>query len=410
MPEPTKVPGSPMNLKDANIAIVTTVGAVASHDDVRFDTSWGRFLDAVASRCRHLHTCVRRQAKTRADVYTYALTSGNVSVRLLPPAHSSLHSLPQVLQLAGRFHQVIKDVDLVFVRGLFPGWAFVWAYCRITGTPICLQLPGNPLKLLRTHRRFSWVRQMGSILYMRCAYLLLDIVRRGRRFHLICNGTELAELFPGPRTHAVISASLLADEFHIRRDTCTGPRIDFVFVGLVRPEKGLSYLLEALARLEIDRPWTLHIIGNHDHYPRETARLRALARDLCIDGSIIWHGHLPFGRALFDRLKSSDVFVLPSLSEGTPRVLVEARAFGLPMVATSVGGIPASTTEGEDGLLVASHDAGALCRALGRVIDDGALRRRLIKGGYARARRHTVSHFADRIQKIMEAQLQGIGH
>ncbi len=399
-----------MRFSDAIVAVVAPVGLRAAGAAVLFDTSWGRFLDRLALRCHHLYTCGRRSLHGDADVFTYALNCRNVSIQLLPPAKSSLHSLPQIPQLIGRFHEVIKDADLVFVRGLFPGWAFIWAYCWVSHTPICVQLPGNPLQLLRTHRRFSWLRQTGSILYMRCAYQLLDLLRRGRNFHLVCNGTELAESFRGPRTHTVISASLNADEFHVREDTCTGPGIDFVFVGLVRPEKGLSYLLEALARLEIDKPWTLNIIGSPSHYPRETAKLKALAKDLRIEESVIWHGHLPFGDTLFDKLKSSDIFVLPSLSEGTPRVLLEARAFGLPVIATNVGGIQASTTDGEDGLLVPSHSVAGLRRALQCLVTDTELRRRLIKGGYVRARQHTVSHFTDRIQTIMEMQLRGIEH
>jgi glycosyltransferase involved in cell wall biosynthesis len=86
--------------------------------------------------------------------------------------------------------------------------------------------------------------------------------------------------------------------------------------------------------------------------------------------------------------------VVPSRSEGTPRVLVEARSFGCPVVATRVGGIPTSVEDGVDGLLVPPDDPGALADALARLADDGELRARLVAGGLARARRTTVDAFA----------------
>src|SRR6185295_17890657 len=85
-------------------------------------------------------------------------------------------------------------------------------------------------------------------------------------------------------------------------------------------------------------------------------------------------GMLPFGEELFELYRTSDVYVLPSLSEGTPRTAVEARAFGCPVVATNVGGIPTSISDGVDGLLVPPRDPAALAAAIDRLLSDEALR------------------------------------
>ncbi len=63
-------------------------------------------------------------------------------------------------------------------------------------------------------------------------------------------------------------------------------------------------------------------------------------------------GHRDFGPELFQCYADADVLVVPSRTEGTPRVLVEARGFGCPVIGTSVGGIPTSIANGIDGLLV----------------------------------------------------------
>ena len=84
-------------------------------------------------------------------------------------------------------------------------------------------------------------------------------------------------------------------------------------------------------------------------------------------------------------LASSDVFVLSSRSEGHPVSLLEAMAAGLPVVATDVGGVAESVVHGQTGLLVPAGDVTALAAALGRLVDDEELRRRLGKAGRARA-------------------------
>jgi L-malate glycosyltransferase len=68
--------------------------------------------------------------------------------------------------------------------------------------------------------------------------------------------------------------------------------------------------------------------------------------------------------------QTADVLALPSLSEGSPNVLLEAMASGVPVVATSVGGIPEIVTHGETALLVSPHSSVAIAEAIDRVLSD----------------------------------------
>jgi glycosyltransferase involved in cell wall biosynthesis len=83
-----------------------------------------------------------------------------------------------------------------------------------------------------------------------------------------------------------------------------------------------------------------------------------------------------------------DVSTLASIAEGFPNVVIEAMAAGVPVVATDVGGVRDAVRDGETGLLVPSRDPAALAAALGRVVDDAALRARLARAGRALAESH----------------------
>jgi glycosyltransferase involved in cell wall biosynthesis len=108
-------------------------------------------------------------------------------------------------------------------------------------------------------------------------------------------------------------------------------------------------------------------------------------------------GPKPFGPELFGVFAESDVLVLTSRSEGTPRVLVEARAMGCPVIASRVGGVPDSVTEGVDGLLFPSGRADCLAESLLRLAQNPPLQRELAKNGRERTKNLTIERFADTI-------------
>jgi len=137
---------------------------------------------------------------------------------------------------------------------------------------------------------------------------------------------------------------------------------------LDQPYKGIPVLLEALAELRrAGRPARLIVAG-------AGALLRdfeAQAESLDVQGQIEFKGQLD-QHGVRRALDAADLFVLPSLTEGLPRALLEAMARGLPAIATSVGGIP-ELLPAE--CLVPPRNAIALARRIRQVMDDPVARR-----------------------------------
>lgn len=133
------------------------------------------------------------------------------------------------------------------------------------------------------------------------------------------------------------------------------------WVGRLSAEKGPDVLVDALGRLT-DLPLSVSIVGNGP----EHQSLRAHAKRLAVDQRIHWHGTVPHAARQF---AAFDVFVLSSHTEGTPIVLFEAMAAGVPIVATRVGGVPDVVSSAE-AVLVPPGDPVALAEAIRAIYRD----------------------------------------
>ncbi|GEM_PF-179437 len=147
---------------------------------------------------------------------------------------------------------------------------------------------------------------------------------------------------------------------------------------LYEPFKGIPVLLKAIKQLSEHLPQVRCVlIGDGPH----RKNIEALADTLELKNHVIFAGEQLDPRAW---LCAMDVFTQPSLVEGSPLSVIEAMAAGLPIVATSVGGIPELIRDGKDGLLVPPNDPEKLCDALRTLLTDRSLAERL--GSSARSR------------------------
>jgi glycosyltransferase involved in cell wall biosynthesis len=151
-----------------------------------------------------------------------------------------------------------------------------------------------------------------------------------------------------------------------------GP-MHLLFVGRLERVKDIETLLEALGEASrTGRSYVLRIVGAGD--PDYTRLLHRRVRQLHLDGAVRFLGPVPHGRQLYEFYRQAHALVLSSLSEGTPKVVVEAMAHGLPVVATSVGGLPRVVTR-RSGILVPAAEPAELSKALMTVYDSPVLAR-----------------------------------
>ncbi len=140
-------------------------------------------------------------------------------------------------------------------------------------------------------------------------------------------------------------------------------------VGRLSSEKGHVDLVRAMPeiRKRCGSQTTLILVGDGP----EESNLAALCAKLGLEGTVRMLG---YRRDVERCYAAADVFVLPSYTEGSPNVLLEAMDAGLPIVATAVGGIGEMIRDGENGLLVRAHDVPAIARSVAALLQDSELR------------------------------------
>lgn len=154
-----------------------------------------------------------------------------------------------------------------------------------------------------------------------------------------------------------------------------------VYAGRLIDGKGVPLLLRALAGLPT-LPWHCYIIGSGP----QGQKIHALAEQLRLTKDLTFFPHLPWDKTIA-YLKSADICVNPSYTEGLPTSLIEAALCGTAVVATNVGGTNEILADQISGLLVPPNNPPALQHALEQLITSSALRQRL-----AKAAQNTVSN------------------
>jgi glycosyltransferase involved in cell wall biosynthesis len=388
--------------RKATLGFLTYAPAYVHNGGVYIHVGTGRVVEALSPRYEKVLLCAPVVHGPPTAPTDLRLAADNVELIAQPYYNSVVGALKRGRPILRAYRELCRRAKLIFLRGLLPALGAFYLIAWRHGCRVCQWVIGNPVALLQAHRRKGRVLDTLALAYAWQDRLACRIGRRLTDGAFVCNGRELGAIYRSPRTLVTVSSVITAREFYEREDTCTRDPVRILFLGYIRPEKGVEYLFEAVTRLRTERKWELVIVGPWDKFEAYREELVRIVEHAGLAERVCWRGYVSYGEPLLAEMRAADVFVLPTLSEGTPRTLVEARANSLPLVATNVGGIPTSVQHEHDGLLVAPRDAVALAGAIDRLIEDGALRRRLIVNGRATARELTIDRFADQVYEVLE--------
>lgn len=145
-----------------------------------------------------------------------------------------------------------------------------------------------------------------------------------------------------------------------------------LYAGTINQRKGYADLIRAFAKVASKHTdWKIALAGNG-----EIEQARTLAKELGVEGQVDFLGWVN-GEKKDKAFKQASVFCLPSYAEGFPMAVLDAWAYGLPVVTTPVGGVPDVAVDGENMLLFNPGDIDALAEKLDFMMSDEILRDKL---------------------------------
>lgn len=295
------------------------------------------------------------------------------------------HGLPAVaipmkhkldFSVVGRLYSLIKEksIDLVHTHGV---------RANLLGR-MAAKLAGKPV-VTTVHSRLAFDYPN---FFSRVANNWAERSTRGLTDHFIAVSQGLREVLLSEHISdkkiTVVYNGLDLDEFkppEERGDFRSSLKLDddvplVAVIGRMHPVKGHRFLLEAAVEVLSTMPETRFLlIGSGP----ERQALQGLAKELKIADRVIFTG---FMEDIVSALADIDVLAIPSLSEGLPVTAIEAMSALVPVVATSVGGLPEVIEDCQTGLLVSPGSGESLARGILWVLNNRKEAQEMAKRGY----------------------------
>jgi glycosyltransferase involved in cell wall biosynthesis len=367
--------------------------------------SFARYIDSLAPYFDEVLICAPEQPSPGRSGTRVRAT--NVRLAALPYFEGPRQFYPQLPAVLRQLSRCLREADVLHCRVPTPAAFPAYLMARMRGLPVFLLVVGDLRGLLHTLPYRSLKRMLFG-LYVAWEELGLRVMTT--RALTFANGRALTDKHQGARATILETktTTISAADIVERDDTAIGGRIRLLCVSRVDPRKGLSVLPDVLRHLlATGRDVSLDIVGPlvGRTGARERAAIEAAATAAGVGDRLRFIGSLPLDE-LMPRYREYDLFVLPTLpGEGIPRVLLESMAAGVPIVTTAVAGIPSLVAHERNGLLVDEPSAHAVAAAILRAIEDGELRRRLIRGGLETARAHTLDRQAAWMMEQVHARM-----
>ena len=273
---------------------------------------------------------------------------------------------------------------------------FTALICALQRKPLLLQVIGNWGEAVQFSRPADTARR-----------LLVRIAGFMERFSVrsadlvFTQGRALFEkcvrLNPRATRSAIVASTISDEHFYLRAAAATHAPARLLSVSRLERGKGIHILLEATRQLAARGvPIELCCVGCGP----ERVALESMAAAYRL--KVHFAGNVSFGERLDALYRAADIFILPTFHEGLPYVILEAMAQSIPIVTTTVGGIPHLLQNGVDAFLVAPGDSTALAQAIERLIQNPAQAHKMAEAAFHKVKHYRLSVFSQEHRELIE--------
>lgn len=368
--------------------------------------AFGRYLDELAKNIDKIILCVPVKEVKSSKYSDYKIISKNIKFQEMPDYKNVIGSVKYIIPSTIRLIRFSKEWrGQTYIRWPSPYSYIVYILSKFNKIETNIHIVGDSKAVVLNGSKYRGIIKSIAISYAN----LQDIMLRKmmKKSTNISNGTGMRRIYSDLKINVseIRTSTIMKEDIYERKNIFNNcEKIKILYVGYLRQEKGVSYLLKAIKELEniTDKRIELDIVGDGEEYEV----LKKLSKDLGIENKVNFKGYIPLGKNLFDIYKENDIFILPSLSEGTPRVLIEAMANGLVVVATDVGGIPYTIKHNHNGILIKSASSNDISRNIKLIIENTEETNNIVENAYEFVKFNTLEAHCDEIIQIMEGKIK----
>lgn len=357
--------------------------------------AFGRYIDELAKKYKTIILTVPvKIIMDKKELNDYKIVSNNIQIQELTHFGSYIE--------AKKKQSVIKKEILnysekwnsdVYIRHPNPFTNFVYKLAKKRNLKTVLHLVGDTRSVIEQGTKYTGVVKKIALKYVDFENKKISKIIKNTR--TLANGNGLKHFYSEDNKNvkeirtSTFSENEVINKIIPRNKT----KFKLIFVGYLRHEKGLEYLIDALKELENEEEIELTIVGTGEN----ELVLKNKVLELKLEKKVKFLGHVPLGSKLFNIYQKMDLFILPSISEGTPRVLLEAMCNGVPVIATKVGGIPFTIKDGYNGLLIPPKNSKEIVKAIKYLQKNEEARRELILNGINFAKENTLENHVNEV-------------
>ena len=361
----------------------------------------GRFVDSLAPFCNQMICFLHSPRSEEIRRMDYRILSSNVRLIDIGIHTNVIERTAKSQKYTSFLRRYASEMDILLVRGPSP---LLPAMLTAPPVPTALLLVGDYVSGVNDLPQPRWRKE---VIRLWSCWNKWGQNRAARHSLTFVNSRILFDELKGAvlNLHEVRTSTLTNDDFFIRSDTCQSKPYRLLYVGRMDRSKGLLQMVEAVSLLaERGEEVVLDLVGWPVCGDPILGEIQALAKEKNIADKVHYLGSRPLGAELFECYRQADIFVIASFSEGFPRVIWEAMAHSLPVIASRVGSIPAFIEGAAE--LIPPRQVESLADAISRLIHHPKVRQNFIGRGLELARGNTLEIQAEAMVAKMASWLE----